>query len=148
MRHKVFGKKLNRDIKERKALFRSLVKAMIIHGRIKTTYAKAKAVGSLLEKLVTKAKEGSRVSKNQISSFLNQREPIKKLINDVAPRFSDKVGGYIRMIRLGRRRGDNAKEVLLEWSVPPPKTVPTKAVKGKPERTEKENKKEKKEAKK
>lgn len=132
MRHQVFGKKLNRDIKERKALFRSLVKAMIIHGRIKTTYAKAKAVGSLLEKLVTKAKEGSRVSKNQISSFLNQREPIKKLINDVAPRFSDKVGGYIRMIRLGRRRGDNAKEVLLEWSVSPQKTEVAKAKPAKP----------------
>src|SRR3989344_1621640 len=102
MRHNVFGRKLNRDVKERKALFRSLVKAFIDKGRIKTTYAKAKAVGSLIEKLVTKAKDGSRSQATQIASFLNRNEPVKKLVNEIAPRFKDKIGGYIRMVRLGK----------------------------------------------
>lgn len=119
MRHRVFGRKLNRDIKERKALFRSLVNALILNGKIKTTYAKAKAVGSLIEKLVTKAKDGSRSSVVQIASFLNTKEPVKKLVDEIAPRFKDKVGGYIRMIRLGRRSGDNAQEVMMEWTVKP-----------------------------
>ena len=117
MRHKVFGRKLNRDIKERKALFRSLVSSLIINGSIKTTHAKAKAVGSLIEKLVTKAKDGSRQSIIQISSFLNKKEPIKKLTDEIAPIFKDKIGGYLRIIKLGRRAGDNAQEVRMEWSL-------------------------------
>jgi len=96
MRHNVFGRKLNRDVKERKALFRSLVKAFIDKGRIKTTYAKARAVGSLIEKLVTKAKDGSRASMTQLMSFFNHKEPVKKLTDEIAPRFKDKIGGYIR----------------------------------------------------
>ena len=121
MRHNVFGRKLNRDVKERKALFRSLVKAFIDRGRIKTTDAKARAIGSLIEKLVTKAKDGSRTSMTQLMAFFNHKEPVKKLTDEIAPRFKDKIGGYIRMIRLGRRSGDNAQEVLLEWTVPEPK---------------------------
>lgn len=117
MRHRVKGKKLGRDIKERKALFRSLVQALIKHGRIRTTRAKAKAITSLIEKLVTKAKDNSRSSLVQLSSFLTKNESIKKLTGEIAPRFGNKVGGYIRMIRLGRRKGDNAEEVLLEWSI-------------------------------
>ena len=90
---------------------------MILYGRIKTTYAKAKAIISLIEKLVTKAKDGSRSQINQIYSFLNRKEPVKKLLDEIAPRFKDKIGGYIRMIRLGTRTGDNAQEVLMEWTV-------------------------------
>ena len=128
MRHKVFGKKLNRDIKERKALFRSLISSLIVYGRIKTTYAKAKAIGSLVEKLVTKAKDGSRSQVNQIASFLNRKEPVKKLVEEIAPRFKDKMGGFIRLIRLGRRQGDNADVVLMEWTV---KEEPKKEIKEK-----------------
>ena len=140
MRHNVFGRKLNRDIKERKALFRSLVSSFILHGKIKTTYAKAKAVGSLIEKLVTKAKDGSRQSINQIYSFLNNKAPVKKLVDDVAPRFKDKIGGYIRMIRLGRRPGDNAEVVQMEWTVKQgPKKIevkPTKKLESKIQKAE------------
>lgn|SRR3989338_2165637 len=118
MRHRVFGKKLNRDIKERKTLFRNLINSLIIHGRIKTTYAKAKAVSSLVEKLVTKAKDGSRSQMSQLSSFLNRSEPVKKLVNEIAPLFKDKIGGYIRMIRIGKRHGDNAEIVMMEWTTP------------------------------
>ena len=126
MRHRVFGKKLNRDIKERKALFRNLINSLIIYGRIKTTYAKAKAVGSLIEKLVTKAKDGSRSQVIQIASVLNRTEPVKKLVNEIAPRFKDKIGGYIRMVRLGKRQGDNAEVVMMEWTTPPQTLTPPK----------------------
>lgn len=129
MRHRVFGRKLNRDIKERKALFRSLINSFIIKGQIKTTYAKAKAVGSLIEKLVTKAKDGSRSSIGQISSVLNIDETVKKLVNDIAPRFKDKIGGFIRMIRLGRRQGDNAQVVRMEWTIKEEKKVAPKVTK-------------------
>ena len=90
---------------------------MILKGRIKTTYAKAKAITSLIEKLVTKAKDGSRSSINQIYSFLNKKEPVRILLNDIAPRFKEKIGGYVRMVRQGQRAGDNAQEVLMEWTV-------------------------------
>ena len=70
MRHQVFGKKLNRDVKERKALFKSLIIALISFGRIHTSIAKAKAVARLAEKLVTKAKEGSDLAVRQVSAFL------------------------------------------------------------------------------
>ena len=139
MRHRVKGKKLNRDIKERKALFRSLVQALIQHGKIRTTRAKGKAIIGLIEKLVTKSKENSKSSLNQVSSFLTKRESIKKLTTEIAPRFSNKVGGYIRMIRIGRRRGDNAEEVILEWTVPDEKDA--KKSKQKVELKDKDNKK-------
>ena len=144
MRHKKFGKKLNRDIKERKALFRSLINSLILHGRIKTTQAKAKAVTSLIEKLVTKAKDGSWAQVNQLKSFLNRSETVKKLTDEIAPRFQNKVGGYIRMIRLGRRKSDSAQEVLVEWTIPEEKKVQKKEKKGD---KGKDNKKDKKEVK-
>lgn len=117
MRHKVFGRKLNRDVKERKALFRSLVAALIINGKIKTTVARAKAIRGLVEKLVTHAKEGSNSALRQVASFLNKRELINKLSTNIAPRFKDRLGGYLRMIRVGKRHGDASEEVILEWTV-------------------------------
>lgn len=123
MRHRVFGRKLNRDVKERKALFKSLIYALITHGRIKTTTSRAKAVIGLVERLVTYAKEGSSSTVRQIASILNKKEAINKLINNISPQFKDKVGGYLRMIKIGRRKGDQAEEVILEWSVPKEKTI-------------------------
>lgn len=135
MRHRVFGRKLNRDVKERKALFRSLASSLIQYGKIKTTSAKAKAIASLMEKLVTKAKDGTRQSFIQIMSFLNRKEPVKKLTEEIAPLFKDKIGGFIRIIKLGRRSGDNAEEVLMEWTVKPEpkKTEKKQTVKKEPQ---------------
>lgn len=129
MRHRVYGRKLNRDVKERKALFRSLIAALITHGKIKTTISKARAITSLAEKLVTAARENSRSSIVQVASFLNRKELIAKLTREIAPRFGNKIGGYLRLIRLGRRTGDNAEEVLLEWSLPGKDIQSPKAVK-------------------
>lgn len=120
MRHKYFGRKLNRDIKERKALFRSLVIALIDKGKIRTTVAKAKAIQGLVEKLVTKAKEGTDGAIRQLTSFLTRKEIVSKLTGDITPRFKDRVGGYVRIRKLGKRFGDGAEEVVMEWSVPEP----------------------------
>lgn len=141
MRHQVFGRKLNRDVKERKALFKSLVIALIAHGRIKTTIAKAKAIKGLVDKLVTRAKDGSNNARRQLSSFLTRKEAIIKLIDVVAPRFKDKVGGYSRMIKLGPRKSDSTEEVILEWSV-----GETKKESGKTISTQDKNKKSDKES--
>lgn len=128
MRHQVFGKKLNRDIKERKALFKSLIIALISFGRIRTSLAKAKAVRRLAEKLVTKAKEGSDIAVRQISAFLTKKEVINKLISEISPRFRNTVGGYLRVRRIGKRAGDASEEVILEWSVTEPKKLEEKSV--------------------
>lgn len=117
MRHRVFGKKLNRDIKERKALFKNLVLALVNHGKIQTSVAKAKAIQRLVEKMVTKAKSTSSTSISSVSSFLGRKKAVDRLVKDVVPRFKDKVGGYLRMRRIGKRRGDSIEEVILEWSV-------------------------------
>src|SRR3990170_6205526 len=116
MRHKVFGKKLGRDIKERKALFKNLIIALIINGKIKTTYSRAKAIARLAEKLVTKAKNGSNGALRQLESFLTKKDAIHRLKTVIAPQFKDKIGGYVRMVRLGIRRGDSTEEVRLEWT--------------------------------
>jgi len=129
MRHQIFGKKLNRDIKERKALFKSLILALISYGKIKTSLAKAKAIQRLVDKLVTKIKDGSDSALRQVSSFLTSREAVNKLVNEIMPRFTKITGGYLRLRRIGQRRGDATEEVILEWSVLEEKKEETKPVK-------------------
>lgn len=129
MRHKVFGKKLNRDVKERKALFKSLIISLISYGRIKTSLAKAKAIQRITEKLVTKVKDGQADAYRQVSSFLTQKEPINKLIKEIGPRFKNIQGGYLRVRRTGKRKGDATQEVILEWSKAEEKKEKVKPVK-------------------
>lgn len=129
MRHQVFGRHLNRDIKERKALFRSLIASLIIHGRIKTTVAKAKAIRGLAEKLVTQAKEGTTSSVRRLTSFLTKKEISDKLITKIAPLFKERFGGYLRIRRIGQRQGDRSEEVFLEWTAQEKKKEPVKPVK-------------------
>lgn len=141
MRHKVFGRKLNRDVKERRALFKNLVSSLIIYGRIKTTISKARAIRGLVEKLVTRAKDGSNSAVRQISSILNRKDTVNKLISEVAPRFKDKLGGYLRIVKMGNRRGDNAQEVIMEWSVSDKKEEKKKPLTKEVNKKEKEVKK-------
>lgn len=116
MRHKVAGKKLGRDIKRRKALFKNLIAALISHEKIKTTEAKAKTIRSLVDKLVTKAKEGSLYARRQVLAFLPQRRVVKKLFEEIAPRFKKRQGGFTQIIKTNRRRGDNAPIVIMQWT--------------------------------
>lgn len=116
MLHKTFGWKLNRDVKERKALFRSLINALVKYGKIETTVVKAKAVSRIADKLVTHAKDNTDASIRKLSSFLTQKEIINKMRKVIAVKFLKRQGGYVRIRRTGIRSGDGTQKVILEWT--------------------------------
>lgn len=115
MKKNVFGRKFNRDTNERKALFKSLISSLILNDRIKTTEPKAKAIKGDVDKVITKVKKHGEEARRLLAGTLNS-EALEKLINDVAPRFKNRNGGYTRIIRIGRRFGDNAMEVIMEFT--------------------------------
>jgi large subunit ribosomal protein L17 len=115
MRHAIAGKKLSRTTDARKQLLRNLARELVYHGEIRTTLAKAKAVQPIVEKLVTKAKEGSRMQLNKLRSALADHEAEKLLLEDVKGRFSPRTSGYTRIVKLGPRLGDGAEEVILSF---------------------------------
>lgn len=134
MRHNVAGKKLNRDIKERKSLFKNLASSLVDRGRIVTTEAKAKALKPLIDKLVGIAKKGTLASKRQLLGFFGRREVVDKLEKTVAPSFKDRASGFTRIVKKGERLGDGAKEAVMEWvekieEAPKVITTPTKTAK-------------------
>jgi large subunit ribosomal protein L17 len=114
MRHARTGKKLGRDSAHRKALYSNLAGALIEHGRIRTTEAKAKAVKPIAERLITLGRRGDLAARRQATSYLRSRDVVHKLFADVAPRFADRPGGYSRIVKLGPRQGDAAEMVYLE----------------------------------
>lgn len=114
MKKRVFGRKLKRDINERKALFKGLMSSLVLYEKIETTESKAKAIRGEVDKLVTNAKKEGVLARKLMSSKLSP-EALEKMIKDIAPRFSKRQGGYTRMVRLGKRFGDDATMVLLEW---------------------------------
>src|SRR6187401_2847821 len=114
MRHQRSGKKLGRDSAHRKALYSNLAGALIEHGRIRTTEAKAKAVKPIAEKMVTLGRRGDLAARRQATAYLRSRDVVHKLFADVAPRFADRPGGYSRIVKLGPRQGDAAEMVYLE----------------------------------
>ena len=115
MRHGKLRNKLGRDSAHRKALFRNLSKELIEHERIRTTEAKAKAVRPEVEKLITLAKRGDLHARRQALATLAQDKfAVHKLFVEVAPRYSDRPGGYTRIMKLGPRRSDASEMVLLE----------------------------------
>lgn len=135
MRHRVRGRKFNRRINHRQALFKNLITALINQEQIRTTEFKAKAVKGLIDKLITRAKQGTVHARRVLGSFLHSKKTVNKLVDDIAPRFKDRLSGYTRIIRLGQRRGDNTMIVNLEFidqevsSVAPIKTLSTKKTK-------------------
>ena len=112
MRKQVFGRRFKRDKNERKALFSGLISSMIIKGRIETTEEKAKAIKSEIEKLVTKAKKGN---KKLLIKNLNPFER-ERMLNEIAPTFANRSGGYTRIIKTGKRLSDNASMAIIEWT--------------------------------
>jgi large subunit ribosomal protein L17 len=114
MRHQRAGKKLGRDSAHRKAMYANLAGALIEHGRIKTTEAKAKAVKPLAEQMITLGKRGDLAARRHAISTLRSQDVVHVLFADVAPRFADRLGGYTRIIKLGPRHGDAANMVYLE----------------------------------
>lgn len=126
MKKNVFGRKFNRDTNERKALFKALISSLVLNERIKTTEPKAKAIKADVDKVITKVKKNGELARRLLSSVLNS-QALEKLINDVAPRFKDRNGGYTRIIKIGRRFGDNAMEVVMEFTEKP-KAVAVQAI--------------------
>jgi large subunit ribosomal protein L17 len=114
MRHRKDGFKLGRLTQHRWALFRNLLVALFRHERITTTEAKAKAVRGLAEHMVTLAKRENLHARRQVLSMIPDAAVVGTLFDTIAARFSDRTGGYTRIIKLGPRPGDNAPMVLLE----------------------------------
>ncbi len=114
MRHQRSGKKLGRDPAHRKALYANLAGALIEHGRIKTTEAKAKAVRPIAEKMITLGRRGDIHARRQALAYLRSQDVVHKLFAEVAPRFADRPGGYSRIVKLGPRQGDAANMAYLE----------------------------------
>ena len=115
MRHAKAGKKLGRDSAHRKALYSNLAGALITHGRIQTTEAKAKAVKPYAEKLITLGKRGDLHARRQALAALRVNNVVHHLFAEVAPRFADRPGGYTRIVKLSPRLGDAADMVYLEF---------------------------------
>lgn len=117
MRKKVFGRHLSRGRKARQALLRSLVKALIVNGKITTTKAKAKATVPLAEGLISDAKKNDLSAQRRVASKLaNDRKVTKILFTQVAPALSGKTSGFTRITLLAPRKGDSAEMAILSWS--------------------------------
>jgi large subunit ribosomal protein L17 len=114
MRHRRSGRKLGRDSAHRKALYANLAGALIEHGRIKTTEAKAKEVRPIAEQMITLGRRGDLAARRRALAFLRTQEVVHKLFAEVAPRFADRPGGYTRVVKLGPRPGDSAPMAYLE----------------------------------
>lgn len=109
------NRKFGRVKRVREALYKSLATALIDHGKIKTTSAKAKSLSSFTDKLVTTAKKQNLSARRELAETFHPKT-VKKLVDDIAPRFSDKKGGYTRVIRLGQRKSDGAEMSLIEFT--------------------------------
>jgi large subunit ribosomal protein L17 len=121
MRHRVAGRILGRSSGHRRALRRNLITELFVHGQIETTEAKARAVRPAAERLITLAKRGllkdaaGQVHARRLAAArLYGKSAVSKLFDEIAPQYQDRPGGYTRMVKLGRRRGDNAEMALLE----------------------------------
>ena len=115
MRHQKKTVKLGRTAAHRKSLLANQVCSLIEHQRIKTTLAKAKAVRPLAEKMVTLGKKGSLHARRTALAVLRQKDAVKKLFDDIAPRAADRKGGYTRIVKLGARKSDSAPVAFIEW---------------------------------
>lgn len=116
MRKQVFGRQFSRTKNQRQALFRGLIGTLVEKGEIVTTLAKAKAVQSQAEKLITKAKRGDLSDKRIILRFLTKKSLVNRLVLGIAPLFKEKKGGYLRIIKLGQRKGDKASMAQLSFT--------------------------------
>jgi large subunit ribosomal protein L17 len=122
MRHQVSGKKLSRNLGPRNALRKILVKQLFEFERIRTTRAKAEAIRGQAERLITLAKRGNAAeaapakvhARRLAAARLNDAKIVKKLFDDIAPRYAERKGGYTRLTKLGQRDGDRAHVVLVE----------------------------------
>lgn len=150
MRKRIKTKKLNRSSNHRKALFKNLVISLTKNEEIVTTKAKATAVRGIFEKLVTKGKVGSLHVRRLIQGMIQDKDAVKKIVDDLGVRFKDTKGGYTKITKLGNRRGDNAPmvklsltkkaKIVVEDKKPTKKKSPKKPSKTKTTKTKKSTK--------
>ncbi len=114
MRHRKAGFKLGRKTPHRRALLRNLTTSILMEDRVETTVTKAKAVRPLVEKMITLGKKGDLHSRRQALAFMMTRESVSRLFDTVAPRYGDRQGGYLRIVRTGFRKGDGGETALIE----------------------------------
>ena len=116
MRHRRKGRKLGRDASHRKALFSNMAGSLFEHGRIKTTEAKARELRPIAEKLITLARKdpGDVAAQRQAVAYLRSKDSVHRLFHEVAPRFTERPGGYTRIVKLGPRQGDAAPMAYIE----------------------------------
>lgn len=114
MRHRVAGRKLDLPSDQRIALLKNLVRELIRHEQIKTTEPRAKEVRGMAEKVITRAKSDSLHARREARKVLNDEDLVKRLFDEVAPKFRERPGGYTRITKIGFRRGDAAPMVKLE----------------------------------
>jgi large subunit ribosomal protein L17 len=118
MRHLKAYRKLGMNASHRKAMMRNMVTSLIEHERIETTDIRAKELRRLADRMVTLGKRGDLHSMRLSLQTVRTKTAAKKLFDELAPRFKEKQGGYTRIVKLGRRLGDNADMSILEWSLP------------------------------
>ncbi len=114
MRHRIKGRKLGRTTSHRRATLRNMVTSLFRHGRIETTTAKAKELRPYAERLITLAKRGDLHARRLAATKIQDREVLGTLFDDIGPRFSERPGGYTRVLKLGNRKGDAAEMSLIE----------------------------------
>ena len=114
MRHLVKGKRLRRNTAQRRALLRNLVTSFLEKERIRTTLAKAKATRPLAEKMITLSRKNTLHARRQTLRFIYKKAVVKKLFDEIGPRFSERPGGYTRIVKIGPRAGDGAEMAILE----------------------------------
>jgi len=114
MRHRKRGRKLSRTASHRRATLRNMATSLFRHGRVKTTTAKAKELRPYAERLITLAKRGDLHARRLAARKIQDRDVLGALFDDIGPRFSERPGGYTRVLKLGNRKGDAAEMSLIE----------------------------------
>ncbi len=115
MRHRHGYRKLSRTSSHRKALLKNLAIALIMNEKVETTEAKAKTLRSYIEKLVTRARKGDFNAHRAVFAYLQDKEATKKLVNEIAPKYKERNGGYTRITKTRIRRGDAAPMAFIEF---------------------------------
>ncbi len=108
------ARKLGRTTDQRRAMLRAMVTYLLENGKIETTVTRAKEVSSMAEKMITLGKAGDLHSKRQIFAYVTKEDVAKKLVDEIAPKYADRNGGYTRIIKTGPRRGDAAEMAIIQ----------------------------------
>jgi len=114
MRHRLDKRKLNRDSSSRRAMLRNLVTSLFDHNKIVTTDARAKETRRVAEKLITTARSNTLHARRMVLRYITKKDTVKKLFKEIAPNYLDKPGGYIRLVKVGPRKGDAAFMIMVE----------------------------------